>query len=229
MCGRFTLILEPDDLQEELDLGEITTEYSPRFNIAPTQPVAFVSDAQSRDVELYRWGLIPFWAKDMDIGSRMINARTETLREKPAFKYAFRKRRGLVLASGFYEWKTEAGAGNKAQKTPCYFHLSRQKAFTFAGLWEEWKPPEGEALRSCTIITCAANELMTPIHDRMPVILNREGMLRWLDPQTGLDEAYELLRPYPADEMEMYPVSTLVNNPRADRAECIVPAELPGF
>jgi putative SOS response-associated peptidase YedK len=228
MCGRFTLILEPDDLEEELNLGQVTTEYSPRYNVAPTQPVAFVADSAVQKVEMFRWGLIPSWAKDPEIGSRMINARAETLQEKPAFKQAFMHRRGLVLASGFYEWKKENG-GKNALKTPLYFKLTHQRAFAFAGLWELWKPAEGEPVKSCTIITCAANELMAPVHDRMPVILDKERMLRWLDPRTPLNEAYVLLAPYPAGEMEMYPVSTLVNNPRVDRAECILPTATLGI
>lgn len=218
MCGRFTTILEPDELAEELNLGQVAADYAPRYNVAPTQPVPFVWDDKTRNVELYHWGLIPPWAKDREIGGRLINARAETIRERPAFKQAFLQRRGLVLATGFYEWKKVGNA-----KNPFYFQLVSQRAFPFAGLWETWVSPQGEMIHSCTIITCAANDLMAPIHDRMPVILEKKDMEPWLDPRTPPEIASSLLKPYPADRMEKYPVSQLVNNPRVDLPECIQP------
>ena len=169
MCGRFTLTLDADEIRTALRLGQIPAEWQPRRNIAPTEPVAVVIDAVQRDVLWMRWGLIPSWAKDMSIGSRMFNARAETLAEKPSFRAALRQRRCLILADGFYEWQKPASGKGKSQ--PFHFRLQGDEPFMFAGLWESWRQPDGEALLSCTLITCAANETVAPIHDRMPVIL----------------------------------------------------------
>jgi putative SOS response-associated peptidase YedK len=220
MCGRFTLTLDPGELKEDLNLGEITFEYQPRYNVAPTQPVAAVRDAQTRNIELLRWGLIPSWAKDITIGDRLINARSETLTEKPSFKNAFAKRRCLILADGFYEWHQ----GGSGPKIPYYFKLKSGKPFAFAGLWEFWRSPEGDELRTCTIITTAANELVAQHHQRMPVILPVTGLHSWLALQTPAADLQHLLAPYPAEEMTAYPVSKAVNRPENDSIECIQPA-----
>lgn len=216
MCGRFTLSLDPGDLQEELNLGSIPMEMRPRFNIAPTQPVAVVQDGATRDVAMFYWGLVPGWAKDISIGSKMINARSETLAEKPSFKNAFARRRCLVLTNGFYEWEKTGG-----KKQPYFIHLSSGKPFVFAGLWETWHSPEGKTLNSCTIITCPANDLVGKLHERMPVILPREMQTAWLDPKSQPADLQSLLAPYPAGEMSMFPVSPVVNNPAYDSPDCL--------
>jgi putative SOS response-associated peptidase YedK len=221
MCGRFTLTLDPGELQESLNLGEITFDYMPRYNIAPTHPVAVVRDAQLRKVELFRWGLVPSWAKDISIGDRMINARSETLTEKPSFKNAFARRRCLILADGFYEWHRAPGAA----KTPYYFRLKSGKPFAFAGLWEFWRSSEGDELRTCTIITCAANTLVAEHHERMPVILPLEVHYPWLAAQTPATNLVQLLAPYNPDEMTAFAVSKAVNSPENDSRECIVEAK----
>ncbi len=222
MCGRFTLTLDPGELREELDLGPIEVELHARFNIAPTQPVAVVAEPEKRQVELFKWGLVPSWAKDASIGSRLINARRETLAEKPAFRKAFDRRRCLILADGFFEW---AHAGEKnARKTPYYFHLASGRAFTFAGLWEFWRAPGGEELRSCTIITCPANERIAAFHDRMPVILPEAVRWKWLDPAAKPAELASFMAPYPAGEIAYHPVSPMVNSPAVDEQACILPA-----
>jgi len=219
MCGRFTLTLDPGELKEDLNLGDITFEYQPRYNVAPTQPVAAVRDAHTRDIELLRWGLVPSWAKDITIGDRLINARGETLTEKPSFKNAFAKRRCLVLADGFYEWHR----ATDGPKTPYYFKLKSGKPFAFAGLWEFWRSPEGDELRTCTIITTAANTLVAQHHERMPVILPLAAHVPWLSLTTPATELQRLLAPYPPEEMTTYPVSKAVNSPGNDSIECIQP------
>lgn len=219
MCGRFTLILEPDLIQEELELGSMPPEMQARYNIAPSQPIAAVLDSESRNVELLRWGLVPGWAKDPSIGDRMINARSETLAEKPSFRNAYARRRCLILADGFYEWERVSGK----RSTPNYFQLKDEKVFTFAGLWELWQPKEGDALRTCTIITCPANEMVSALHERMPVILDAERRWQWLTPGTPLQKLQAMLIPYPAEKMTRSPVSTLVNSPQNDSPEVLRP------
>jgi putative SOS response-associated peptidase YedK len=221
MCGRFTLTLDPGDLQEELNLNISPVVLTPRYNIAPSQPVAGVRDGVSRSVELFQWGLVPSWAKDVSIGYKMINARSETITEKPSFRTPFARRRCLILADGFYEWaQAEPATGGK---NPYYFYLKDHKPFTFAGVWEEWKAPEGEPLRTCTIITCPANETLKPYHERMPVILPEDIRWLWLDPAARTPQLQSWLRPYPAGEMSCHPVARLVNKPDVDSPECIVP------
>jgi putative SOS response-associated peptidase YedK len=220
MCGRYSLTSKLNNLQARFDVEAGNLVYRPRYNVAPTQDVlALLNDGRNR-AGFLRWGLIPFWAKDPRIGSRMINARAETVAEKPAFRRALRKQRCLVLADGFYEWKKEGGA-----KVPMYIASRSREPFGMAGLWETWKSPSGELLHSCAIITTAANSLMEPIHDRMPVILSQEAEATWLD--AGIDDPGALTRllvPCPAAELEAYPVSTLVNSPRNDDPECLQPA-----
>lgn len=219
MCGRFTITLEPADLQEELELGEFPADFVPRYNVAPTQPIAVTRDSTRHAVEWMHWGLIPLWAKDPAIGVRMINARSETLLEKPSFREAFSKRRCLIPADGFYEWKKQGG---KAPSIPYYFHLAKSKPFFFAGLWDAWKEPSGSALNSCTIITCAANELIGQMHERMPVILDAGSAWNWLKPASCSD-LQGLLHPYPSHQMQGYPVSTMVNSPGLDQADLVRP------
>ncbi len=220
MCGRFTLTLEPGELQELLDLGPFVHIVQPRYNIAPTQPVPIVKDRETRAVELYQWGLVPFWSKDITIGARLINARSETADEKPAFRAAFKYRRCLILADGFYEWKTEAqGAG----KTPVLFKLKDDKPFTFAGLFEHWESPEGGELHTCSILTCEPNELVGQVHNRMPVMLDAQARWQWLDPEMERKNLIGLLKPYPADEMKGFEVSRAVNSPANDNPDVVKP------
>jgi len=196
-----------------------TTDIEPRYNVAPTQQVVAIRldpAAENRELALLRWGLIPRWADDPSIGNRMINARAETVAGKPSFRQAFKKRRCLVVADGFFEWKKIGG-----KKQPYYIHLKDDQPFGFAGLWERWNR-EGEEIQSCTIITTEPNELMKPIHNRMPVIVQSTDYDRWLDPDFEDGKALQqVLRRYPAELMEAYPVSTLVNNPRNEAPGCI--------
>lgn len=223
MCGRFTLTTKPQQLSESFAQFTPPAELSPRYNIAPTQQVAVVANNGQNRIEFFQWGLIPSWAKEPAIGNRMINARAETLAEKPAFKQAYKKRRCLVLADGFYEWRK---AQNGGSKTPYYIGLRSGEPFAFAGLWESWRSPEDETVLSCTIITTTPNELVAELHNRMPVILPPGAYDQWLDPaEQPADELDRLLKPYPAVLMAAYRVSTLVNNPSNDSPECIAPAE----
>lgn len=222
MCGRFTLTTNVKKLAEAFTNFQPPTELPPRYNIAPSQPVAVVANTGQNKVDFFTWGLIPSWAKDPAVGNRMINARSETLAEKPSFRTAYRRRRCLVLADGFFEWRRNPDKS----KTPMYIQLESQETFGFAGLWEEWHSPQGDQILSCTIITTEPNEFMAKIHNRMPVILPREAYAQWLDPaEQKPDQLQELLRPYPAEQMMAYPVSTLVNNPRNDSPDCISPVE----
>jgi putative SOS response-associated peptidase YedK len=221
MCGRFTLTADISELQSSFPWVNIPPGLSPRYNIAPTQPVAVTPNDGKNRLDFYIWGLIPSWAKDPDIGSHMINARSETLSEKPAFRAAFRRRRCLVLADGFYEWRKDT----KGQKTPMYIHLASGKPFAFAGLWEFWNAPDGSSVLSCVIITTQPNSLLATIHNRMPVILPEAAYAQWLDPGEGDPKQLSaLLLPYPAEEMAAFPVSPLVNNPRNESPALIQPA-----
>jgi putative SOS response-associated peptidase YedK len=223
MCGRYTITISADSAREDLGIVQMPENYQPRHNVAPTQPVAVVTSAAERKAEWMTWGLIPFWAKDPGIASKLINARSETIAEKPAFKNAFSKRRCLILADGFFEWKK--GAGPKGHSQPYYFHREDTKPFVFAGLWEFWRSPNGGEVRTCTIITCEANELVRPVHERMPVMLGKEDMWAWLstDQPASLQS---LLRPYPPDQMVAYPVSSLVNRPELDTPDLIQPVAM---
>ena len=220
MCGRFTITLEPSFFQQELDLGKIPSEWTPRYNAAPTQNIPVVRDPASRDVSMLRWGLIPFWAKDESIGYKLINARSETIAEKPSYRNAFQKRRCLILTDGYYEWQKPAAKND--QKVPFRFTLKDEKPFTFAGLWESWHSPEGEVIESCTIITCEANEIVSRIHNRMPVMLDKENCWAWLEDRKE-DELTSLLKPYPSEKMASYPVSTRVNNPKEEDPQLVKP------
>lgn len=222
MCGRFTLTLNTDALKDELSLKDFPTEWSvARYNIAPSQPVAVVTNPEERSVELMRWGLVPSWAKDPSIGNKLINARAETLLEKPSFRNAFHRRRCLILADGFFEWKK--GETKREPSTPFYFQRAGRKPFVFAGLWEFWRSPDGEPLRSCTLITTTANDLVKPVHDRMPVMFTGQNCWDWLT-QTKEDALQSMLAPFPADEMVSYPIGRLVNDPGLDVPEILLPA-----
>ena len=223
MCGRFSLTSDPNDLREAFPWLNIPEQISPRYNIAPSQPVAAVPNDGSNKLDFFQWGLVPYWAKDPTIGNRMINARAESLAEKPSFKTAFRRRRCLILADGFYEWKLEVGMKTKV---PMYIHLKSGAPFAFAGLWERWHSKDGSMLLSCTIITTEPNTLMQSIHNRMPVIMPREKYDLWLSPEeVDNTELLKLLIPYQDIDMEAYPVSRMVNSPNNDVRACIEPAE----
>ncbi|RIK39457.1 MAG: hypothetical protein DCC55_18065 [Chloroflexi bacterium] len=223
MCGRFTLNASPEQLAELFDLPEAPVTV-PRYNIAPTQPVAVVRinpQSKAREWALVQWGFVPSWAKDPSLGAKMINARAETVAEKPAFRAAFKRRRCLVPASGFYEWQKRG-----TRKQPYYITQRDETPFGLAGLWEFWQGADGSALETCTILTTDPNELMEPLHNRMPVIIAPEDYGMWLgsggdDSPQELDQLRHLLRPYPAEAMRAYPVSTFVNNVRNEGAQCI--------
>ncbi|NLX09005.1 MAG: SOS response-associated peptidase [Chloroflexi bacterium] len=223
MCGRFTLTeVNPEVLSQNFGVDPPPPDLPPRYNVAPSQPVATViRDPESgrNQLAMMRWGLIPSWAKDASVGYKMINARAETVAEKPAYRTALSRRRCLIVADGFYEWQAQA----QGPKVPMYITLADHQPFGFAGLWERWTEPEsGEVLTTCTIITTEPNDLMATIHNRMPVILPREAYDRWLDPaETDGRALTDLLRPYPAGQMAAYPVSRLVNAPGNDGPELI--------
>jgi putative SOS response-associated peptidase YedK len=221
MCGRFTLFVDPKDLMEAFPGFATPVEWTPRYNIAPSQPVAAIANNGQNKIEFFRWGLIPSWAKDPKIGNRMINARAETVAEKPSFRAAYRRRRCLVLADGFYEWRKEPG---QRAKTPMYIRLKSGEPFAFAGLWETWRSPDDQTVLSCNIITTTPNALVERIHNRMPVILEPQAYALWLDPAEQSPERLGVwLKPYPAAQMTAYPVSRLVNSPSNDSPDCIAP------
>jgi putative SOS response-associated peptidase YedK len=216
MCGRFGLKASAGELQRAFALESAPDDFPPRYNIAPTQQVlAVVAEGERRRAAAFRWGLIPSWAKDASIGSRMINARGETLSAKPAFRAAFRSRRCLVPASGFFEWKRE-GSG----KVPHWITTTDGSLLAFAGLWESWHSPDGE-VRSLAIVTTAPNALLSAIHDRMPVILFGGGRDRWLSPASAPAELQPLIGPCADESLRAHPVSTLVNSPANDLPACI--------
>jgi putative SOS response-associated peptidase YedK len=220
MCGRFTLTVSPEQLQDQFGLVEPPPpDLVPRYNIAPTQAVAVVTNSEERKLEIFQWGLIPSWAKDPKIGNKLINARAETLAEKPSFRTALKRRRCLVVADGFYEWKKDG-----SRKIPMYITMEDGRPFGFAGLWEVWQPPDGSLLKTCTIITTAPNALTEQIHDRMPAILPPEAYDAWLKPgELPAEQVLPLLQPYDARRMRATPVSTRVNKPDFDSPECILP------
>jgi putative SOS response-associated peptidase YedK len=219
MCGRYSLTpINISGLEERFSFRGVDLVYQPRFNIAPTQNVlTVVHHGLENRPQLMKWGLIPFWAKDPSIGNRMINARAESVVEKPSFRQAFQKRRCLILADGFYEWKKEG-----KNKVPVRVILKSGEPFGFAGLWEKWRSPEGAFIHSCTIITTMPNSMIEPIHNRMPVILTRGAEVPWLDPtNTDISKLRKLLIPYAANMMETYKVSTLVNSPKNESPDVI--------
>ena len=222
MCGRFTLTVDPSQAQENFNNFTFPEKFAPRFNIAPTQPILAIPNDEKFTADFFIWGLIPMWAKDPSIGNRLINARAETLAEKPAFRGSLKYKRCLILADGFYEWKSSDG---KKSKTPFFIHMKDRKPFAFAGLWDSWNSPEGAQLKTCTIITTEPNELMSLLHNRMPVILHPRDSDKWLDPSSQTpDQLLPLLKPFPAEMMDAYPVTPLVNKPANDTPELVVPA-----
>ena len=218
MCGRYTLATPVGRLAEEFAFDSSSKDFRTSYNVAPTQQVpAVLAEGGARRLEMLRWGLVPSWADDPGIGARMINARSETAPEKPSFRSAFRRRRCLIRADGFYEWKRLNGS-----KQPYSFRIDGGRPFAFAGLWESWNK-DGE-IRSCAILTTTANDLVEEVHERMPVILPRDRYDAWLDPEAEEEELAALLVPYPGDDLETYPVSRFVNSPGNDDPRCIEPA-----
>jgi putative SOS response-associated peptidase YedK len=209
MCGRFTTTIDLDEIARHFKINNIEGEYSPLFNAAPTQSIPIVLDAISRKLTFYRWGLIPSWAKDKSIGNKLINARSETLMQKPSFRRLYTKRRCLIAADSFFEWKKEG-----KQKLPYRILMKNHSPFAMAGLWDAWVTPEGLSLYSCCIITTKANSLIENIHNRMPVILNPSDYDLWLNTTIHDNSLLDhLLTPYPAEFMISYRVSTLINSP----------------
>ncbi len=232
MCGRYTIIHNVQAIAERFDVAVPHLAVTPSFNVAPTDGVPIiVAEHGSREMYLAQWGLVPFWAKDPEIGSRLINARAETLGEKASFKYALSRRRCLIPSDGFYEWQATDGV-----KQPYYIRLKSGELFAFAGLWETWESPDGSPLISCAIITVEPNALVAPIHTRMPAILRREDEQTWLYGRPDADararrgvhetEMMKLVRPYPADQMEAYPVTRAIGNPANNTPRCIEPISL---
>ena len=234
MCGRYTNTMTWSEMVALYDIHNIDfrPNFEARYNIAPTQSVPVVRREENgnRELAMMRWGLIPSWAKDAALGAKMINARSETVAEKPSFRSAFKNRRCLIPADGFYEWRTEDG-----RKQPFRIGMKGGAPFAFAGLWERWTAKaasrgieEGQEVETFTIITTEANDRLRPIHHRMPVILPPEDHARWLDPANDSDNLLALLRPYPADPMAFYRVSTAVNNVRNDTPSCTEPLSTAG-
>jgi putative SOS response-associated peptidase YedK len=219
MCGRYSFTIEDDLIRERFGVSVRSAVYKARYNCAPSQNLAVISTEDPGIISFYRWGLIPSWAKDPSIGNKLINARAETIVEKPSFKQAFRIRRCLVLSDGFFEWK------KSKEKTPYRICLRDYAPFSMAGIWENWRNPEGEIIKSFSIITTHANSLIEEIHDRMPVILKREEEKKWLS-STQETELLELLQPYPSEQMINYPISNKVNSPLNDIPEILEPVEI---
>jgi putative SOS response-associated peptidase YedK len=215
MCGRFTSYHSSSEIAKAFNLADVP-ELEPRYNIAPTTEVATIIRAENREFKWLRWGLIPHWAKDKSIGNKLINARAETVAEKPSFKSAFKHSRCLIIASGFYEWQRQ-----EKGKQPFLIQRTDNLPFAFAGLWSSWNK-DGETIDSCTIITTEANKIMIPIHQRMPVILKSDDYDLWLDSTVRQPELLQpLLQPFDSDLLKAHPVTTKVNNPRNDSLECI--------
>jgi putative SOS response-associated peptidase YedK len=218
MCGRYSLRSKAEDIAAEFDLAA-APEWTPRYNLAPTEPVPVLRLRQGGPaVVMMRWGLVPTWVEDIKKAPLLINAKSETAAEKPAFRAAFQRRRCLVLADGWYEWQAEGKL-----KLPWYHRLRDERPFAFAGLWERWRRGD-TALDSATILTTDANEVAGAVHDRMPVILGKQARTLWLDPEVeDVAALQELLRPYPAEEMVVYRVSPVVNKAGNEGPECIAP------
>jgi putative SOS response-associated peptidase YedK len=226
MCGRYRLSRRKEFLAEHFDTNFDDLDWEPRYNIAPTQAVAVIrrrGPSQTRQATMMRWGLIPSWASDPTIAARTINARAETAASKPSFREPLRNQRCLVPADGFYEWRRSA-----KEKQPFCFEVEAGAVFAFAGLWDSWRSPDGDALETCTILTTTPNDLLADVHDRMPVILPAELYDRWLDPgMHGLEGVLGLLKPYDPALMRRYPVSQRVNLVTNEGPECSAPVDLP--
>ncbi len=217
MCGRFSRKATLQAIIDEFEIEEVNGTIEPSYNVAPGQEVAVILKDDNRKLGLLKWGLIPSWSKDPAIGNRMINARAETLAEKPSFKHPLRRKRCLIVADGFFEWKKEG-----KQKTPMYIFLKDQKPFVFAGLWDTWTSPGGKKISTCTIITTEPNEFMKKIHNRMPVILPKEQIDHWLDRSIENEQqVLSLLQPYPGEKMDAFEVSRFVNSPKNNSPACV--------
>lgn len=220
MCGRFTSLLSPELLEEIFGIP-LPPDFQPRYNIAPTQQIWIIRQTATggRHLSAVRWGLVPHWAKDLSFGNHMINARCETVHEKPAFRQAIRARRCIIPASGFFEWDHSGNA-----RIPHYITMKDGAPFAFAGIWDSWKSPEGEPVESCSILTTASNSLVATLHDRMPVILHPTEFDLWLDRSMNDPEKLKrLYQPYPAELLQEWEVSTIVNSPSHETAETISP------
>jgi putative SOS response-associated peptidase YedK len=218
MCGRFSIFTPIQELKQRFDADIPDEPVFARYNAAPGQNMIVIPMDDPHKMHLFKWGLIPHWAKDEKIGYKMINARAETLKEKPAFRGSLQKGRCLVLADGFYEWSIKAG-----KKVPYRIELTNRKPFAMAGLCSQWKDEAGKEIDTFTIVTTQANKIVGTIHDRMPVILNKEWEREWLDPLRDAKDTDQFLMPYSENNMEMYPISTLVNSPKNDVAEILKP------
>lgn len=219
MCGRFTLTVDAATIKETFPWLDVPSQIVPRYNIAPSQPIAVIPNDGKHKIDHMLWGLIPSWARDTK--RAMINARGETVAEKPTFRAAYKRRRCLILADGFYEWVKVPGGKTK---TPHYIQLESKEVFGFAGLWEVWNSPDGDSMKTATIITTSPNSMMAKLHQRMPVIIHPNDYNTWLSSKPQLaDRLNPLLTSYPSEEMMHYPVSRMVNSPANDTPECVVP------
>jgi len=220
MCGRYSLSSDGEALVEEFGVNDLAA-WSPRFNIAPSQAVpVLVRNGESLEATSFYWGLVPAWAKDRKMQSRLINARAESVAEKPSFRSAFRRRRCLVLANGYYEW-----VKRNNEKQPYYIYLQSHRPFAFAGLWEKWLDENGTPYLSCSIITCAANERLTALHQRMPVVLPKSTHATWLQSETDSQTLIDLLKPAANDAFNAIAVSRFVNAPNHEGPDCIKPLQ----
>ncbi|MEZ5197073.1 MAG: SOS response-associated peptidase [Bacteroidales bacterium] len=220
MCGRFSFSPLAKIIEDRFDIKVDKATYKPRYNCAPSQNLAVISNSDTDVLSYYRWGIIPFWAKDKSIGNKLINSKAETITEKPSFKSAFKKKRCLVLSDGFYEWKKVS----PKEKIPYRIKMREDTLFSMAGIWDAWKNQDGEFIHSFSIITTTPNELMANIHTRMPVILDKKDEKLWLSDEEP-ELLLPLLKPFPANEMTAYAVSTLVNSPMNDSPDILRPMD----
>jgi putative SOS response-associated peptidase YedK len=220
MCGRFALSANAGEIEKLVPGIDIEPEVLKRYNIAPSQVIYAIINREKLSLSELRWGLIPFWAKEESIGNKMINARCETITEKSSFKNLIKSKRCLIPASGYYEWRKVPG---DKIKQPFYIKPKSNSLFSFAGLWDEWKSPAGEIVRTGTIITCPPCKSLEFIHNRMPVIISSNDREVWLNKESNAKDILDLLKAYPESEIDFYEVSRIVNNPSFDIEECIVP------
>jgi len=216
MCGRYSFAVVDELIEQRFGVRVRTAIYKARYNCAPGQDLAVISNENPGELAFYRWGLIPFWAKEKSIGYKMINAKSETINEKPSYKNAFRNKRCLVPADSFFEWKKDA------QKDPYRIMMKDEQPFAMAGIWDRWTTSDGEIIHSFSIITTSPNELMSGIHDRMPVILHPGDEQRWLS-ALAESELLDMLKPFPPERMKAYKISKLVNSPKNDSGEILTP------
>lgn len=220
MCGRFVRSSSVKEIAEYFDLEKPSFEMEPSYNIAPSQDIIIINNRRQKQLVKCHWGFVPSWSKDFSVGYSMINARSETVAEKPSFKSAFRKQRCLVIANGFYEWQRD-----RQRKVPVYIRMKSGRPFAFGGLYSVWTSPEGQNICTCTVLTTESNDLLSPIHDRMPVIIPRDKETLWLDPAVDDVETLKgLLKSFPSGEMELVRVSDRVNSPRYNSPDNIIPA-----